>query len=87
VRASLGKPEDDIVNLLTKAVTLDPSDAWIRIAAARALWRLQKTPEARKLAEIALSLAADDQAATSEAQRLLAALPKIALVDRHADGR
>jgi tetratricopeptide (TPR) repeat protein len=76
VRASLGKPEDDIVNLLTKAVTLDPSDAWIRIAAARALWRLQKTPEARKLAEIALSLAADDQAATSEAQRLLAALPK-----------
>jgi tetratricopeptide (TPR) repeat protein len=76
VRAALGKPQDDILNLLTKAITLDPSDAWIRIAAARSLWRLQQMPEARKLAEIALSLAGDDPAAKSEAERLLTVLSK-----------
>ena len=76
VRAALGKPADDIIALLTKAVTLDPSDPWIRISAARALWRLDREQEARKVARVALNLAADDERAQAEAQRLLAAIPE-----------
>jgi tetratricopeptide (TPR) repeat protein len=75
VRAALKKPPADIAALLTKAVTLDPSDAWIRVTAARTLWRLDKVDEARRVARVALTLAGDDARAKAEAERLLAAIP------------
>lgn len=75
VRAGLHQPPGAVIELLTKAVTLDPSDPWIRIMAARALWRLDKLPEARKVASVALALAGDDPVAKAQAERLLATIP------------
>jgi len=76
VRAALKKPSDDIVALLSKAVTLDPSDPWIRIMAARSLWRIGKLDEARKVAHVALTLAADDANTKAQAEQLLAQIPE-----------
>lgn len=75
VRAALGEPSAEVIALLSKAIALDPSDAWIRMAAARALWHMDKLEEARKIARIALTLA-DDDAARTEAQRLLSMIPE-----------
>ena len=75
VRAALKKPPADIAELLTKAVNLDPSDAWIRVTAARTLWRLDHVDEARRVARVGLTLAGDDVRAKAEAERLLAAIP------------
>jgi tetratricopeptide (TPR) repeat protein len=49
VRAALKQPPDGVVALLNKAVSLDVSDPWIRISAARSLWRLGKVDEARRV--------------------------------------
>jgi tetratricopeptide (TPR) repeat protein len=76
VSAALKKPSADIATLLTKAVNLDPSDAWIRITAARTLWRLGLLEDARKVARLALTLAGDDARAKAEAERLLATIPE-----------
>lgn len=76
VRATLNKSVDDIVALLTKAITLAPSDPWIRIRAARSVWRLGDLPEARQVARVALTLSQDDDAAKAEAERLLATIPE-----------
>ena len=78
VRSVLKTPADDIVALLTKAVNLDPSDAWIRITAARTLQRLNRVDEARQVAHVALMLAGGDARAKAEAERLLAAMPESA---------
>lgn len=74
VRSLLKKPADEVVALLTKAVTLDPSNPWIRVTAARSLWRLGKIEEARGVARAAMSLAIDDAGAKAEAERLLATI-------------
>jgi Tfp pilus assembly protein PilF len=76
VRAALKKPADEIDPLLTKAVNLDPSDPWTRLAATRTLWRLGKFDEARNVARIALVVAGDDARAKAEAERLLATIPE-----------
>ena len=75
VRAGLHQPPAEVIALLTKAVTLDPSDPWIRIMAARALWGLDKLAEARKVASVALALAGEDPVAKAQAERLLATIP------------
>ena len=75
-RAVLKKPLAAVAPLLSKAVTLDPSDPWIRISAARALWRMNELGEARKVAQIAMNLSRDDERARAEAQRLLATIPE-----------
>jgi TPR repeat protein len=76
VRATLKQPAADVAALLAKAVTLDPSDPWIRITAARTLRRLDKLEEARRVARIALTLAGDDARAKAEAERLLTTIPE-----------
>ena len=76
VRAALKQSQAQIVPLLQKAVKLDPSDPWIRIMAARALWRMNEPEQARKVAQIAVTLAGDDERARAEAQRLLSAIPE-----------
>ena len=75
VRAVLRKPQDEIVPLIEKAITIDPSDPWHRLSAARVLWRLGNLDQARKVGQAALSLAADDDAARNEAQKLVASMP------------
>ncbi|MFL6279721.1 MAG: tetratricopeptide repeat protein [Vicinamibacterales bacterium] len=76
VRAALKKPSDDIIALLTKAIALDPFDPWIRMMAARSLWRLDKLEEARKVARVAVTLAANDANAKAQAEELLARIPQ-----------
>jgi len=75
-RAALKQPPARIVPILQKAVSLDPSDPWIRISAARALWRMNELQQARKIAQIAVTLAVDDERARNEAQRLLKEIPE-----------
>ena len=75
-RAALRQPPAKIVPLLQKAVSLDPSDPWIRISAARALWRMNELQQARKIAQIAVTLSSDDERARTEAQRLLKEIPE-----------
>lgn len=74
VRAALGVPVTEAVASLEKAVQLEPSDPWHRLAAARVLWRYNHVADARKAAEVALKLADDDRARTA-AQRLLSEIP------------
>jgi len=76
VRAALKKPSDDIMTLLTKAIALDPVDPWIRMMAARSLWRLDQLEDARKVARVAVTLAADDANAKAQAEQLLARIPE-----------
>jgi len=76
VRAALKHTPEEIFSLLAKAVKLDPSDPWIRIIAARSLWRVNKLEEARNVARVALSLAGTDGRAKAEAERLLATIPE-----------
>lgn len=76
VRSAQKKPADDVVALLNKAIALDPSDPWTRIAAARSLWRIDRLTEARAVARVAVALTADDPRAKAEAERLLAAIPE-----------
>jgi tetratricopeptide (TPR) repeat protein len=74
VRAELKRPQSSIAGHMQKAVTLEPSNPWHRIAAARVLGRLNAIDEARKAAESALKVADDDPAARAEAERILAIL-------------
>lgn len=76
VRSAQKKPADDVVALLNKAISLDPSDPWIRIAAGRSMWRLDRITEARDVVRVALALTADDARAKAEAERLLATIPQ-----------
>jgi tetratricopeptide (TPR) repeat protein len=76
VRAALKQSPAQIVPALQKAVSIDPSDPWIRISAARALWRMNELQQARKIAQIALDLSTDDERARAEAQRLLSTIPE-----------
>jgi hypothetical protein len=76
IRAALKQSMPAIAPLLAKAVALDPGDPWIRISAARALWRLNALEEARKVAQVALKLADDDERAHAEAERLLSRIPE-----------
>jgi tetratricopeptide (TPR) repeat protein len=76
VRAELKRPQVSIVTHMQKAVALEPSNPWHRIAAASVLSRLNAFDDARKAAEGAIALAADDEAARAEAERLLAWLKK-----------
>src|SRR4029078_3357988 len=76
VRAALKHTPEEIFSLLARAVKLDPSDPWIRIIAARSLWRVNKLEEARNVARVALSLACTDGRANAEAERLLATIPE-----------
>lgn len=76
VRAALKQSPAQIVPALQKAVNLDPSDPWIRISAARALWRMNELQQARKIAQIAVDLSGDDEGARAEAQRLLTTIPQ-----------
>jgi TPR repeat protein len=74
VRAALGVPVAEAVAPLEKAVQLEPSDPWHRLAAARVLWRYDNLADARKAAQVALTLADSDQERTA-AQRLLSEIP------------
>jgi cellulose synthase operon protein C len=76
VRAALRKPAGDIIPLLEKSIAIDPSDPWHRLTAARVLWRLGNLDQARKVGEVALRLAGDDEDARNEAQHLLSSMPK-----------
>ena len=75
-RADLGKPQSAIVTHMQKAVSLEPSNPWHRLAAARVLRRLNAIEESRKAAESALKLADDDPAARAEAERILGMLKR-----------
>jgi hypothetical protein len=44
--------------------------------AARSLWRLDKLEEARKVARVAVTLAADDANAKAQAEQLLERIPE-----------
>ena len=74
VKADLKRPQLTIVPHMQKGVTLDPTDPWNRISAARVLARFSAFDEARKAAESARRLAADDPSAMNEADRILAML-------------
>ncbi len=76
VRAALKHTPEEIFSLLAKAVKLDPSDPWIRLTAARSLWRANKLEEARNVARVALNFAGNDARAKAEAERLLATIPE-----------
>jgi len=76
VRAALKHTPEEIFSLLAKAVKLDPSDPWIRLTAARSLWRVNKLDEARNVARVALNLSGSDARAKAEAERLLATIPQ-----------
>ncbi len=86
VRSAQKKPEADVVALLSKAVALNPSDPWTRIAAARSLWRIDKVEEARKVARVALALSGDDAQARAEAEQLIATIPESARRPTSAPG-
>jgi tetratricopeptide (TPR) repeat protein len=75
VRAALRKPAAEVVPLLVRAVELEPSNSWHRLTAARVFWRYDNIADARKAAQAALTLA-DTDAERTEAQSLLARLPK-----------
>jgi Flp pilus assembly protein TadD len=74
VRADLKRPHLSIAAHMQKAVALEPSNPWHRLAAARILARLNVVDEARKAAQSALALADQDPAARAEAERILALL-------------
>lgn len=71
VRAALKRPQVMVVTPMQRAVALEPSNPWHRLAAARILGRLNAFEEARKAAESALKLADDQEAVRKEAQRIL----------------
>jgi tetratricopeptide (TPR) repeat protein len=75
VRAALKQPAPSIMPQLAKAISLEPSSPWHRLAAARVLWMLGSMDEARKTAEAALAIAVDDDA-RAEVTRLLAQMSK-----------
>ena len=74
VKAELKRPQLTIVPHMQKGVSLDPSDPWNRISAARVLARFNAFEEARKAAEGARRLSGDDATAFNEAERILAML-------------
>jgi len=76
VRSALKHTPEEIFSLLAKAVKLDPADPWIRLTAARSLWRVNKLEEARNVARVALNLSGSDARAKAEAERLLATIPE-----------
>jgi Tfp pilus assembly protein PilF len=69
-RASLNEPAARIIPHLRRAMELEPTEAWHRISAARALVKLRGFSQARQAAESALSLADSDEV-RAEAQRVL----------------
>jgi tetratricopeptide (TPR) repeat protein len=73
-RAVLKRSSAVIVPHMHKAVALEPSSPWHRLAGARVLIRLNTLDEARKAAESAIQLAADDPQVRAEAERILAFL-------------
>ena len=75
-RADLKQSQLTIVPHMQKAVSLEPSNPWHRLAAARVLRRLNAIEESRKAAESALKLADDDAAARAEAERILELLKR-----------
>ena len=70
VRTWLKKPPVEVMPLLAKAVTLEPRSPRHRLTAARVLWRLGSPDEARKAAQVALTLA-DTDAERAQAEQLL----------------
>jgi hypothetical protein len=50
----------DPLGLIRRAVSLDPSNANHRLAAARILWRLKQPADALRAIEVALTLAKTD---------------------------
>jgi len=74
VRAELQRPQSTIVTHMHKAVSLEPSSPWHRLAAARVLARLNAIDDARKAAESALALADDNASVRREAERILGML-------------
>ena len=69
-RAALNQSTDAAVSLVRRAVSLDPSNAYHHLSAARVFWRGKNYDEARKEAQAALALAEDDEE-RSEAQKIL----------------
>lgn len=74
VRAALGQPEASVMPSILRAMELEPSSPWHWLAAARVLWRFNKMADARRAAELALTLADTDRE-RAEAQRLLSRIP------------
>lgn len=75
VRANLKRPQVSVLPNMHKAIALEPSNPWHRLAAARVLGRLNAFDEARKAAESAIKLADEqDEAVRTEARRILALL-------------
>jgi tetratricopeptide (TPR) repeat protein len=74
VRAELRRPQLSIASHMHRAIALEPSNPWHRIAAARVLGRLNAIAEAREAAESALKMADGDSTARAEAERVLAML-------------
>ena len=75
VKVALNQSWTSILPLLTRAITLEPSSPWPRMAAARALRRFGNAEEALKMARSALALA-EGEHERREAERLLAAITK-----------
>ncbi len=74
VRAALGRPSADVMPSILRAVELEPSSSWYRLTAARVLWRFNNLTDARKAAQLAVTIAATDQE-RAEAQRFLSTIP------------
>jgi tetratricopeptide (TPR) repeat protein len=74
VRAALGQPASEVMPAIARAVELEPSSVWHRLTAARVLWRFNNLADARKAAQVALTLARTDQE-RAEAQRLISSMP------------
>lgn len=76
VRSALERPSVDVVPHFVRAIELEPSNVWHRLAAARSLIRLKMLGDARKALDAAVELAGDDASARAEAKRLLELLER-----------
>jgi TPR repeat protein len=74
VRAALGRPAAEVMPSILRAVELEPSSSWYRLTAARVLWRFNNLADARKAAQLAVTLADTDQERAA-AQRFLSTIP------------
>ena len=75
VKMALAQPAGTIVPLVVRAMALEPSNPWHRMAAARVSRKFGNREEALKLAHSALALA-DNENERREAERLIAFLAK-----------
>jgi TPR repeat protein len=74
VRAALGRPSAEVMPSILRAVELEPSSSWYRLTAARVFRRFNNLADARKAAQLAVTLADTDQE-RADAERFLSTIP------------